>query len=85
MRLAEVVIREIERDRSLKIRQFLAESVGQSAESSAVHPQGVVLLLNVDGCNRRHRALPWMIVLSDFTTSAGLYRLAASLSRLVTE
>ena len=38
MRLAEIVIREVERDRSLKISKLLAESIGQPCESAAVHP-----------------------------------------------
>jgi hypothetical protein len=49
MSLAEVVIREIERHRSLKVLKLFAESVREAGEPSAVHPQRVVLLLNVAG------------------------------------
>ena len=47
VRFAEVVIREIERDRSTKVFQLLAECVGKPGKPAAVHPQCVVLLLNV--------------------------------------
>ena len=40
MRFAEIIIGEIERDRSLKVFNLLAESVGQPGQSAAVHPQG---------------------------------------------
>src|SRR5205807_335592 len=54
MRLAEVVIREVERDRSFKVFKLLAESVGQPCESAAVHPERVILLLDVAGCDSAH-------------------------------
>ena len=46
---AEVVISEVERDRSLKVFNLLAERVGQAGERAAVHPQSMILLLNVTG------------------------------------
>src|SRR5439155_21849130 len=51
MRLAEVVIREVERDRSFKVLKLLAESVCQASKASAVHPERVILLLDVAGCD----------------------------------
>jgi hypothetical protein len=47
MQLAEVVIREIERDRSFKIFQFLAKGIRQARQSAAVHSQRVVLFLDM--------------------------------------
>jgi hypothetical protein len=44
---AEAIISEVERNRSLKIFQLLAESIGQSGEPAAVHAQGMILLLDV--------------------------------------
>ena len=46
VRFAEVVISEIQRNRSLKVFQFLAESVSQAGKTAAVHPEGVILLLS---------------------------------------
>ena len=46
---AEIVIRKVERDRRLEVLELLAESVGQPRQPAAVHPQRVVLLLNVRG------------------------------------
>ena len=57
MSLAEVVIREIKCDCSLKIIKLLAESIGQPRESSAVHPQSVILLFNVRRANAVHNRL----------------------------
>ena len=51
MRLAKVVIREIQRRRSFKIVQLFAESVGQPGQPPAVHPQRVVLFLHMAGAN----------------------------------
>src|SRR5262245_45044893 len=51
VRLDEVVIREIEIHRSTKIREFFAEGIGQAGQAAAVHPQGMVLLLNVARAN----------------------------------
>jgi len=38
MTLAEIVIREIERDRSLKVFQFLAKGVREPGQSASLHP-----------------------------------------------
>src|SRR5208282_4248085 len=54
---AEVVIREIEGNRSLKVFKLLAESVRQAREPAAMHPQRVILFFNVaggDAANVRH-------------------------------
>jgi hypothetical protein len=44
MKLAKVIIREIERDRSFKVFQFFVESVGQPGQLAAV--QAITLLLS---------------------------------------
>ena len=54
MRFHEVVIREIQCDRSLKVFKLLAESVCEASQTAAVHPQRVILLFNVRRCNPRH-------------------------------
>ena len=46
---AEVVISEVERNRSFKMTGFFAERIGQTGESAAMHSQGVILLFNVRG------------------------------------
>jgi hypothetical protein len=73
------VIREIQRDRSLKVFKLFAESVRQTSQTAAVHPQRVILLFNVacgNPANVRHSRNT--TVFSTFTTSAGLYRTAAA-------
>jgi hypothetical protein len=45
--LAEVAIREIQSHGSLKVFELFAESIGQPGKPTAVHSQGVVLLLDV--------------------------------------
>ena len=47
MSLDEIVIREIQRDRSLKVFKLFAECVRQSCEPAAVHPQCVILFLDM--------------------------------------
>jgi hypothetical protein len=47
MRLAQVVISEIEGNRSLKIFKHFAESVCQACEAAAVHPQGKILAFDM--------------------------------------
>ena len=47
MNFAEVVIREVQSNRSFKIFKLFAERIGQTGQSSAVHTQCVVLLFNV--------------------------------------
>ncbi len=54
MPLAEIVIRNVQRDRCLKVFNFFAECVCQPSEPAAVHPQRVILFLNVRCSNRRH-------------------------------
>jgi len=44
---AKVVIREIQRNGGFKVFKFLAERIGQPRESAAVHPQRVILLLDM--------------------------------------
>ena len=45
MNLAEIIVSEIERDRSSKVFKLFAERVGQAGKPSAVHPQRVIPLL----------------------------------------
>jgi hypothetical protein len=52
--LAKVVVSEIERDRSFKVFEFLAESVGQASKTAAMHPESVILLFNVAGSDAIH-------------------------------
>lgn len=47
MSFHEVVICEIERDRSLKVFQLFAESIRESSKTAAVHPERVILLFDV--------------------------------------
>src|SRR4051794_17573340 len=58
MSLAEVIIREIQRHRSLKVFNFLAERIGETGKASAMHPQGVVLLFNVRSGDAGNDRLP---------------------------
>lgn len=51
VRFHEIVIREVERHRSLKVFNLFAESVGQPGETVAMHTESVVLLLDVTGGN----------------------------------
>ena len=54
MSLDEIVIREIQGNRSLKVFKLFAESIGWSGEPSAVHPQCVILLLDMGSGNAAH-------------------------------
>ena len=47
VRLAEVIVSEVQGDRTLKVLELFAERVGQTSQATAVHPQRVVLLLDV--------------------------------------
>ena len=47
MRFHEVVIAEIQGNRSLKILKFLAECICEASQAAAMHPQRVILLFNV--------------------------------------
>ena len=51
MGFAEVVIREVEGNRSLKVFKLLAKSVRQACEPAAMHPQRMVLLFNLRRAN----------------------------------
>lgn len=51
MDFAEVVIREIQGDRTFKIFEFFAESIRQPGQSAAVHPQSVILLFDMGSGN----------------------------------
>src|SRR5437016_4668200 len=91
MRLAEVVIREVERDRSFKVLKLLAESVCQASKTAAVHPERVILLLDVAGCDSAHvwhsvddcafrfhdfcRAIPTRGVFVEINHAVGFYKL----------
>ena len=77
VRFHEIVIREIQRDRSFKVFKLLAESVREPGQAAAVHPQRVILLFNVRRGNPATSGIPVTTVFSTFTTSAGLYRTAA--------
>ena len=54
MNLAEVVICEIQGDRSLKVFKLFTESVREAREPTAVHSQRVILLFNVRRANAAH-------------------------------
>ena len=54
MRLAEVIVCEVQGDRSFKVFQLLTESVGQTGESAAMHPQRMILLFDMRRANRVH-------------------------------
>ena len=49
MKAHEVVIREVESDRSLEIIQLFGKRIGQPGETAHVHPHRQILALNV-GC-----------------------------------
>jgi hypothetical protein len=51
---AEIVIREIQRDRSLKVFKLFAECVRETSQTAAVHPKRVILLFNVARRNPAH-------------------------------
>src|SRR5436309_330430 len=72
--LAKVVIREIQRNRSLKVFQLLTECVCQPRESAAVHSQGVILLFNMRCGNEIH---VWH---SGNDRALGLYNLCRTVS-----
>jgi hypothetical protein len=59
MLLAEIVISEIQGNRSFKVFKLFAESVREARQSAAMHPQRVILLFNVrcrNTVNVRHSA-----------------------------
>lgn len=49
MLLAKIVIREVERNRSLKVFKLFAECVGETGQTAAMHPKRMLLLFNVAG------------------------------------
>lgn len=51
MPLAEVIVAQIQSNGSFKILNLLAECVRQPRQTAAVHPQCVVLLLDMGGGN----------------------------------
>jgi hypothetical protein len=71
VRFAEVVIREIERDRSTKVVQLLAECVGEPGQPTAVHPQYVVLLLDMGRANEASIGSTHNDLLFDFNHIGG--------------
>ena len=54
MSLAEIVICEIEGNRSIKVFNLFAESVRQTREAAAMHPQCVILFFDVRRRNARN-------------------------------
>lgn len=54
MRLDEIIVAEIQRDRSLKIFKLFAECVREASQTAAMHPQRVILLFNVRRANPIH-------------------------------
>ena len=54
VRFHKVVIREIQSDRSLKVFKFFAECIRETGQAAAMHPQSVVLFLDVGRCNPCH-------------------------------
>jgi hypothetical protein len=54
MRFAEVVIREIESDRSLKIFKLLLKAFVSPCQAAAGHPQCEILFFNVKLANAIH-------------------------------
>ena len=57
--LAEVIVSEVQGNRSFKVFQFFAECVREARETATVHPQRVILLFNVrsgNTVNLRHSA-----------------------------
>lgn len=54
MSFHEIVIREIERDRSFKILKFFAECIREAGQAAAVHTESVILLFNVRRGNAAH-------------------------------
>ena len=88
---AEVVIREIQGNRSLKVFKLSAECVRQTGESAAMHTQRVILLFNMargdsaqightaDNCALRFhdfcRAIPTCCVFVEVDHRVGFYEL----------
>ena len=54
MRFHEIIVAEIQRDRSLKVFKLFTECVGEPSQAAAVHPQRVILLFNVRCANPIH-------------------------------
>ena len=52
MNFAQVVIREVQGDCSLKILQLFAERIGQTGEPAAMRPQRMILLFDIAGCHQ---------------------------------
>src|SRR5438309_892052 len=91
MRLAEVVVGEVESYRSLEVLELLAKSIRQPSEPSAVHAQRMVLLLDMAGRNAIYvwhplhnclfglhnlcRAIPTGSVFVEVDHRVGLYQL----------
>src|SRR6266404_1436656 len=91
MRLAEVVICKVERDRRFKALNLFAESVCQSREATAMHPQSVVLFFDMACCdsanvwesldyrpfgfNHFGRAVPTRRILVEIGDCVGFYQL----------
>jgi hypothetical protein len=51
----KVVIREIQRNCSLKVLELFAESIREASQTTAMRPQHVILLFNVRCRNPGHR------------------------------
>ena len=89
---AEIVISEIQRNRSLKVFKFFTESVRKTGQTAAVHTQRVILPFNMafvmrlasgntlnDGALRAHdfgRRIPIGRVFVEVGHTVGFYELA---------
>src|SRR6266480_5138279 len=92
MNLAEIVVCEIESNRSLKVIKLFAESVRQTSQSAAVHSQSKVLAFDVRRSNPAHvrhsrnncslnlnhfnRAIPTGCVFVEIREAVGFYNLS---------
>jgi len=58
MNAAEIVVRKVQRQGRLEIRQLLREGVRQPGEPAAHHPDSEVLPLDVTGADMGRRGIP---------------------------
>jgi hypothetical protein len=54
MNATEIILREVQRNSGLQIRQFLAEGVREPRQPAKLHPHGKVLPLDVASRNIAH-------------------------------
>lgn len=81
MSLEDIVVAQIQCDRSLKILKLFAERVDQPREAAAVHPRSMILFFNVRCANAIYVRHPGNNFF-DFNHFAGLYRAAAGAGAL---